>query len=301
MLSSTASTHVMVRQNDVFSWLTDMPVEQRDLYIRMSGPIARRMHEEQKAETKRMKAARAEKAKAEQAHAAAGREKTKEKAAAKRWSEADMELALKTDGGKPRAENAQKTILCSQLTTLFSVGELTKPKGFSKNKWALADMKSMLLTCIRSRPPSSASSSAPSAPQDASGTESDADSDGGTPLAGLAAAAKISGPPKPRAQRVYADISSLSGVPDVEEVVSGALDPDFDAVGSDSDDEASTLPCCGVKWDEDVGFAVVKCNRCCEWFHKGPLGACPGQELTRKKLGTSFFGYFCRECLVTEA
>ena len=51
---------------------------------------------------------------------------------------------------------------------------------------------------------------------------------------------------------------------------------------------------------EDVGFAVVKCNRCCEWFHKGPLGACPGQEHTRKKLGTSFFGYFCRECLVTE-
>ena len=38
-----------------------------------------------------------------------------------------------------------------------------------------------------------------------------------------------------RAQRVYADISSLSCAPDVKEVVSGALDPDFDAVGSDSD------------------------------------------------------------------
>ena len=81
-----------------------------------------------------------------------------------------------------------------------------------------------------------------------------------------------------RAQRVYADISSLSCAPDVKEVVSGALDPDFDAVGSDSDDETNTMPCCGVKWDEDVGFAVVMCNRCCEWFHKGPLGYVPAKS-----------------------
>ena len=213
-----------------------------------------------------------------------------------------MEQALKTDAGKPRAENAQKKLLCSQLTSAFAAGECSKPKGFSGTKWSLTDMKDLLQQCIRSRPPapaSSTSSAAASAPLVASGAESDEDSDAGTLLSGLSAA-RPSTAPKSRPQRVFADISTLLSAPDIEEVVSGALDPDFDAVGSDSDAEASTMPCCGVRWAEDVGFAVVKCSRCCEWFHKSVLGACPGQQLTRKKLGTGLFGYFCRMCLATE-
>ena len=220
-----------------------------------------------------------------------------------------MQNALKTDAGKARAENEQKKRVCSQLNSLFTSGELLKPKGFSKNKVSLATMKEMLLVCIRSRPPapvSSTSSTSASAPLAPSDTESDENSDADTPLSGLTSTAASTtrasaAPTKSRPQRVYADISTFSSAPDVEEVLSGALDPDFDAVGSDSDDEASTMPCCGVKWDEDVGSAVVMCNRSCEWFHKGPLGVCPGQELTRKKLGASLFRYFCRECLASEA
>ena len=269
MLSSTASIHLMARCNDVFPWLREMPEEERNLKIRMSGPLARKRDKEDRAAAAAMKNARRDKAKKEEALQTTGKDEKIAKAASGLWqTNRQMELALGTKYGKLRTDEAMKGILRKQLTALATAGYWTQPKGFTKNSSTVDEMKAFIRACTPMTEYLAASSS-----------ETVATSSSSTSSSSSLRAVPIK---RPRGIGVK--------LPHDEELE--------DVVESDSEDEVSVMPCCGTKYDADGGYHVVQCTKCCEWVHCGQLGSCPGAGVSYNTARSRSFVFVCKICVI---
>jgi hypothetical protein len=266
MLSSTASIHLMARRNHVFAWLLSLPEAERNMYIRMSGPLARTRDKEDRAAGAVMNIARRDKAKREEALQTTVRDEKVAEASSKLWqTDRQMEIALQTKYGTFRTKDAMKTILRGQLTALATAGHWTTPKGFTKAATTVDVMKSFIRGCKPMTDYALGASQASASPQEPQTSQ------------------KPSKQSRPRAASV-----KLPHDAELEDVVMS---------DDEEDEDASVMPCCGVKYDADGGYHVVQCSKCCEWVHVAKLGSCPGAGVTYNIARSRTFVFCCKRCL----
>ena len=162
MSPETASTHVMLRQNHFFQWLTALPRDERDAKIRVSGKLASQWKKERLLRREELQAARVAKF-AKEDEKAELKEQKKDTAWSLLWqSVAQMEAALRQQSGQLRTENSQKGIIRAQLTQWQRCDLWKCPRGFSVEKTSLSDFKATITALILGRSPSSSSSSSSS-------------------------------------------------------------------------------------------------------------------------------------------
>jgi len=173
MLPETASTHVMLRQNHFFQWLTALPREERDAKIRVSGKLAAQWKKERLLRREELQAARVAKF-AQEDERAERKEQKREGAWSLLWQTVQqMDVALRQNNGHERSEQQQKTIIRTQLTSWQQCDLWKPPKGFSVSKTSLRDFKTTIAGLIEGRFSAAASSSSSSSSSRAAADDSD--------------------------------------------------------------------------------------------------------------------------------